>query len=414
MTHHPYSRRPRQPVRRSGLVCLGCAASLLAFVRSEASQAQASPAERTRVQLRVESAGSCASEHAIAARVRRRSTQIVFASTGPYDASLRISVEPEGGGKVQAVLRVQHEGRGSERRIEAASCADAVDALGLLIVLTLDPAAASGGEPSPGAEVTSSPDAPKSSRSVRRPSREPTREPQAQPAPQPPAQQRSPTAAGTAQTASAADPAANGGKARAAASSTDFPRDRDSSASSAHALPTFRPAHWALAAGVAGHGLLGAAPSLMPGIGLFLQLAWEREGPWSPAVSLAATHGWLPGVREPGGRADFELQRVRLDLCVVRWRSGPAAVRGCGSGALGRFSASGSETYDPAAYVRALATLGGRALLSVELPAQLALHAALGFGVPWSRDAFAFRPEVFHRVALVVVDLELGVGARFP
>jgi hypothetical protein len=147
---------------------------------------------------------------------------------------------------------------------------------------------------------------------------------------------------------------------------------------------------------------------------VFVQLGWERDSVWSPAARLSAAHGWLSSVEEPGGRADFELQGVSLDLCILRWRWGPAAVRGCGSGALGRFSASGSATYDPAAHARALATLGGSVLFSVALPAQLALHAALGFGVPLSRDSFAFRPEVFHRVAPVVVDLGLGVGARFP
>jgi len=215
-----------------------------------------------------------------------------------------------------------------------------------------------------------------------------------------PASEPPPSAAG-----SEPEPAAQSTP-RPAPEATPSPRDAEPERGTAADLR--------FAAHLEGRGLFGPAPEMLAGAGLSMLVSWERASILTPALGLAASHGWLGAVEAPGGRASFQLQLVRFDVCFLRVRFGPAAVRGCGTGAIGRFHARGEGTYDPRSYARLFGLAGGALFMEVALGSHAVVRATTVLAAPLRRDAFEFRPDVFHRVGALALDLGLGVGARFP
>lgn len=105
-----------------------------------ASAQTTEPPARAHLTL-LEPAG-CASEEAITAGVRSRSTRISFVAAAEDVPNLRVELRAEPTGELVATLAVHWpDGQRSERRVAAEGCADAVEALAFLIVLTLDPRA---------------------------------------------------------------------------------------------------------------------------------------------------------------------------------------------------------------------------------------------------------------------------------
>ncbi len=342
-------------------------ASLTSAVRSQASPAR----------LFVDAEPTCATDTAIAARVATRSQKLAFAADGG-GPQLRVRIERTAAGAVDAALWIAIDGRSSERRLHAASCAEAVDAVALLITLALDPAAATRAQtprskPAPAAPSTPAPpsaaEAPPSAASL-----------DAGPSPAPPP---APVATGS-------------------------PREPEREPAKG------APAEFSFAAHLEGRGLFGPAPAMLTGAGIAVLVSWERDSVLTPALGLAASHSWLGPVETAGGRASFQLQLVRLDACILRVRFGPAALRGCGTGAIGSYHARGSDTYEPRSHARLFSLAGGALFAEVALGSRAVVRATAGLAAPLRRDAFEFRPDVFHRVAALALDLGLGVGARFP
>jgi hypothetical protein len=362
-----------------GLPCLGFVVVHLAWLAGASAEPAPAPPPTT-ARLQVEAPEGCATRAELAARVALRSSRIRFADGPGPGLLLRARVAREGAGPVAAELAVgEGPGRsGPPRRLTAQSCADAVDALALMITILLDPTAgldarADGGLASDGggSRAAAAPTPPESPPARPVAAREP-------PAPEPPpASQPPPQVEARAPPAPAAGPAP--------------------------------PAVRRLGAGVSARAVSGPAPGLMPGVELHVGLAIDRASIWSPAVRLSAAHHWLSGWVTPGGTADFALDALGLDLCPARLRLGAVSVHGCATGAVGRLTASGSNTFAPESHARPWRSAGGTALLHLSLGAHVELEGHAGASAALVRDTFAFS-EAFYRASAVTLTVGLGIA----
>jgi hypothetical protein len=77
-------------------------------------------------------------------------------------------------------------------------------------------------------------------------------------------------------------------------------------------------------------------------------------------------------------------------------------------------NAQGTDTYLPRKSSRGWLDLGTslRATANIGPVFQVVAGAVLAF--PLRRDEFAFRPDVFHQVAALSWEGQLGLGVRFP
>jgi hypothetical protein len=339
----------------SGVAAIPGAAILGA---GDAAAAEA-PAPVVAAHLEVQAAVGCATRDELAARVAVRSPRIRFLEDDAAEAratALRASIAPgANGGVVGELVVLDPDGRRSSRRLSAPTCAEAIDALALIIVITLDP------------------------RYVAAPALE---------------LEQGPRPAGPAPRASPQQPA-------------DEVR------------PPARASARQFEAGAAGMLISGPAPGLMTGLAVRVfaalnRTAGRRASIWSPAVRLTAAHAWRSGIDEPGGTAAFALDVLSLDVCPIRLPVAAVDLRACAAAMAGRLSAAGSDTYSPSSQERPFVSLGGSAILSVTLGPHLELSGGFGAGDAPIRDSFEFSPQVFHRVSALIWAADLGLGLRFP
>jgi hypothetical protein len=336
--------------------------------------------------LEVRAEPSCASQSDVAASVVRRSTRIRFVTAGDV-TSFRASVRPTDKGDYAAELAVvQASGRHSARRFLVKSCAEAVDALALVIVMTLDPessAALGEGARARGASEGAGED----------------------------------RASGTAGSAGTDAPAANTASAGSGSGAAPENRPSDTEAESGVVAPSDGASttsrRSALTLGAAAQGMSGPAPSLMPGVTAQALWVLERGSLWSPAARLSAGYHWRGGLQQTGGIADFELPLFALELCPLSVGPPGVAVRPCLLGAVGPLTAAGSDTFDPKRVTRPYATLGASLIASVDIGQKLQLCGNAGLGASLITDTFAFSPYVFHETAAMTLLVGLGVGYRF-
>lgn len=348
---------------------------LLGRVAHAAAQ---SPPEPVRVHVSVEADPQCATPATIAAQVRKRSQRIELVGDTSDVPHLRVAIGAgEGRDRVAELVLSWPDGRRAERRLSAASCAAAVDALALVVAMTLDPAAFRQEEAR--AETGATPGGTGSGAETE-------------------------TAAGS-ETASewGSEPDTGSGAgsstATAAASDTDTPSPLSF-------------AHFALGANA--HLLSSPSPHAMPGAGLYARLIFTGSGLWSPALGLQLVHAWADGLAEPGGNADFALDLAELDVCPLGAQVAAFTAHACLASAIGRLSASGSKSYASQGHDELWASLGGALLASVRLASWLELQAGFGLAAPVRRYGFAFEPDVFYRVPKLGLEGHLGAGVRFP
>jgi hypothetical protein len=371
-------------------------------------RAAAAPVElaATSARLEVQALPDCTTREELAARVAARSRRIHFDDEGAVGPTVRavIARAPHGGAAGDLVI-VHPDGKSSSRHLSAASCAEATDAIALVIALTLDPmsvsAAASASAAAPAAAgrpgaTTPSPSAPPTG-----------------PTPPPPG------ANDPARTPPEAAPARP--PARSAENPTRPEREPPPSPSadrepSVVASPPAPPGatQSRFGGGATAQELFGLAPGPLPGLGVYLIAAFDREALWSPAIVLAGTHAWSSGLVETGGTAAFTLDAITLDACALRLHLAPLEARACGTALYGRLGASGSETYAQATVARPFAAAGGAFLLSLDLGRLFELSGRFGASASLIRDSFSFTPAVFHRTAAVIIAAGLGLGVRFP
>jgi hypothetical protein len=350
----------------------------------------------SRAQLSVVADPSCATRARVVEQVHARSPRIVFVEHEGDIPSLEVTIGgPPEADRVATLVVTWPDGRRSERRLTAASCTAALQALALLVAMTLDP----GSVDSQAA-------------------------PSAAPAGRDGVDEGSGTAPGAAPETGEAEStseASADGTADPAAVRTPPPSTNEGPARTARAAETPVDAHAPhplgvahVAAGASAQLSSGPAPSVMPGMGVYARLSMNGAGLWAPAVQLQLTHLWASGLEQSDGDASFTLQSAALDLCPLGLTLPPLAAHACFASSLGRLTARGSRTYAPQTHGELWSSLGGRALLSVGLGGLVELQGGLGLTAPLRRYGFAFRPDVFHRVSRVCVEGHLGAGVRFP
>jgi hypothetical protein len=319
--------------------------------------------------LDVDANPACASRADLVARVRARSPRIRFTEDG---AGLEIRAEfaVTGTGSVAGKVTLASAGtKPSVRRVLGANCNDAADAVALIIAVSLDPTA--GSREKGGAASEAPPNGP---------SREDPRAPASQEAAK----------------AETAGPAA-ASRAPDHANAEADARSRNS-----------------FAVQLAAQALFGPAPKGMAGVALSAMIAIERPSLWSPAVLLGASHSWRTGIEAEGGTAGFTLDAASFDACPFRFGWGPVGVRPCGSVLIGRMSARGSETRNPATESRRpFWVVGGAAVANASLFGPFELGARVAVGANLVRDSFVFTPAVFHEVPAITAAASLGIGARW-
>jgi hypothetical protein len=367
------------------------------MVAARASQAAEPSATVAAVRLEVEAAASCATRDELAARVAARSARIRFIDDADGGTALRAEIGPGPNDTVIGRLSiVDPSGPHSSRRLSAPTCAEAVDAIALIIVISLDPTYA------PPATVPSErgpPPATPGSRGAAT-SDGGRRALTAPPSAEPGAPDREP---------STEPPEVSKRRSR---DRTTYPTEVPTEVPAE--VPAARPAVRRLGIGAAAQLISGPAPRVMPGVAVRIFAALDRDSIWSPVLRLTGSHAWRGGLAEPGGTAAFSLDTLGVDLCVLRLAIQIVDLRGCGSGSAGRLSATGSNTYSPNGRDRPFIGLGGAAIIDLALGPLFQLSATMGASDALIRDTFEFSPQVFHRVAATILTADLGLQVRFP
>ncbi|HSY38263.1 MAG TPA: hypothetical protein VLA79_02010 [Polyangia bacterium] len=369
------------------------------------TEAAAAPAElaSASARLEVQALPDCTTREEVAARVAARSRRIHFDDEQATGPTVRAVIAHGPHGAVGELVIVQPDGRTSSRRLSAASCAEATDAIALIIALTLDPTSVSTSAPAPAAAgrpgVTAPPlSPPQSGPTPPQPAANAPPPSVAEAAPtRPPGPARSPENPPTPERQAPPSPSAGRGP---------------TVVSSPAAPPVVTQSRFG--GGATGQAIFGLAPGALPGLGVYLIAALDREALWSPALVVTGTHAWSNGLVETGGTAAFTLDALTLDACPLRLHLAPAEARACGTALYGRLGASGSHTYSQTTASRPFAAAGGALLVSLELGRLFELSGRFGASASLIRDSFAFTPAVFHRTAAVTMAAGLGLGVRFP
>jgi hypothetical protein len=347
-------------------------ALLLAFLsQSPVGAAAGAPdAAPTKARLELRGAGDCLTRGDVTARVASRSARIQFADDAPITAS--VALTSARAGNVVAELALTAPGaEPAPRRIVAQSCAEAADAVALIIAVTLDPTLRR--KPADGAGGASS------------------------------------TGEGG---VAATPPAAPVTPTDQAAAKPPAPPETVESPASPPAAPS-APAQRQFGAYLAGQTIFGPAPAVMPGVALQGMAALDRDGVWAPALFVGATRVWR-SVSEPSGTASFTLAAASVDACPLRVGSRQLAARPCASAFLGRMSSSGTNTDQAGSAARFFGTAGVALTGTATVGSILDLYARLAIGVTLLRDAYEFDAETFHRAAAITTSASLGAGVHWP
>lgn len=360
------------------------------------SGAAAQPAEPTRASLRVRNAVDCLESSAIERQVRARSQRIAFVAETPDVPRLVVQAQHRTGRALAVELKVAWpDGRQSRRELAADGCEDATSAIAFLIALTLDPQSAT---QSPAGGVANS----------------------AAGSSQGEGAAASDTVAGSGAAATAASNGAAGNAATPAAAPLENAQAKQAAVPEAATPNEPDDSEGAFLefdyAGFGAGGTLigGVSPNLMPGLAVHAIVAFRSTGLLAPAVQLTAAQAWVSGLSQPGGVADFQRTTVRLDACPVALDLRFVTARPCVSAAAGSLNAQGSDTYVPRTSTRGWLDLGTSLRLNADLGPVFQIVAGLTLAFPLRRDAFAFRPDVFHRVPALSWEGQLGLGLRFP
>lgn len=338
----------------------------------------------TKARLEVRAAPECTSYADLAARVAARSPRIQFVAQAALSAQVILTAPGPGSVLAELVLSAA-DGRPAPRRVAARSCAEAADAVALIIAVTLDPTIA------------------------RKPATGPVRDPGAITNGEAVSRVASTTKAGSpspseptnAEQPDSAKPPAE----PAAVVSVPSPPPSPSATT-----------RYEVGAHLAGHAVFGPAPAVMPGVALYALVAIEREGPWAPAIILGVLHAWRSDLAELGGTASFALDAGSVDACPLRLRWSSLVARPCASLLVGRMAASGGGSYvtEAASRERPFAVAGGLVVLTAGLGSMVELTGRLATGATLIRDSYGFSPTVFHRASFLTTSASLGIGIRWP
>lgn len=279
------------------------------FLVAQTGVASTSSTSTVGARLEVRADQDCTSRGDLVGRVAARAPSIHFVEDeGAFVIRADFSVA-RSGNVTGELLLLGPGGKPSSRRLLARSCAEAADAVALIIAVTLDPTATPDGRAArTGAAVTSAATSPTVGSS---PSSQPSAASQGAVSPQRPAPPEARPLPVSQQDASSTE---RGGT-----------------------PPSLR----RFGAYLAGQTIWGPAPAVMPGIALSASAALDRDAVWSPAVLAGFGHNWTTGLGEPGGTASFMLDAIEVDGCMLRWRVSRLEARACASALMGLLSSRG-------------------------------------------------------------------------
>jgi hypothetical protein len=344
------------------------------------------PIARARLEMRAPS--DCTGPADLVARVAARSPRIQFVEdAAAIGVRATFGVVVSGGVSAELVMVESGVAR-VPRRLVTRTCAEAADAVALMIAIALDPVwvkehRAVAGRATSEPEVTGSPD-----RAAGSPSAPPG---------------TSPSTSDLAEKSSAKEPGR-----QLPPPQVSLPDPTVAGSTSTQALRA-RPR---TSVHLAGQTIWGPAPAVMPGIAVYAVHAWDRDAFWSPAIAVGAFHAWTSDLAEPGGKAAFALDAATLDACALRLRASVVNVRACAAVLVGRLSASGSDTDAPASFAKLFAAAGAASVLTVDLGSRVELSARIGTGLTLWRDSFEFATTPFHTASRFTTSAGIGVGFR--
>jgi hypothetical protein len=159
-------------------------------------------------------------------------------------------------------------------------------------------------------------------------------------------------------------------------------------------------------------GTWGPAPATMPAIGASGITAWDSEGVWSPAIVLGLFHAWRSGLEQSGGQASFSLDAATLDACPLRVPVAGLETRLCAAALLGRMAASGTGSFENSSHARLLATAGASGIFTLGLGKWVELNLRIGVGMALRRDSYQFQSNVFYETSRLTTSASLGAGLR--
>jgi hypothetical protein len=340
------------------------------WLQGAIAPAAGTPAVPTKARLELRGGADCLSPGDLASRVAARTSRVQFADDAAIYARIDLtSARP--GNVVAEVVLATASAEPAPRRFVARSCAEAADAIALVIAVTLDPTLKlkrngsddTGGSAGKEAGADRAPVAP-------------TNQAEQPGAPKPPPP---PTIVET----------------------TPAPLQNPSP-----------PTRWHFGLYAAGQTVFGPAPAVMPGVGLSGMAGFDREGAWAPALFIGFSHAWRDNLSEPGGTASFALDAATIDACPVRVGAPEIVVRPCASGLIGRLGATGTATEQAASSARPFATAG--VAVHATFGTTVVVSARAGVAVTLLRDSYEFGGVTFHRADAITTALSLGVGLGRP
>jgi hypothetical protein len=333
-----------------------------------------------RASLEVRAPEGCGARAPLIERVERRSERIRFVEPGAGVRRVRAEVRAAAAKDYRATLSLwTQDGRELVRELRAQDCAEAFDALALVIAVSLDP------------DADLRPDPPE------------------KPAPRQTGERSAAQAATPRETNAAATPNSPGRSSADPELNADA--DRGVEPASAGRAWTYAPTP---SFGVLASVRSGPAPMALPGFGLFVGLEGLPGIPERSLWRLSALRHRRGNFEAEGGVADFELDTLRLDACPVGFGRAELRAYLCLEAELGRLVAAGSATVDGQEETRPWRSLGAAALATYSPISALELGLLGAVEHPLVRDTFQFEPEAFHEVGVVGARLELALGLRLP
>lgn len=320
--------------------------------------------------LTFEAPPACGSAHAFAASVRQR-TPLARFEDGSGGRAFKLRVAPATAGKpVRGALIVTDvDGATSHREVDGASCLEVVDALSLVVALTIDPNAeiAPSAQKEPVASdmhVETAPPLPVVAKpSVRR---------------SPPARSSPPLLSS----------------------------------------PSSRPSRWAARLTLEGILGLGAAPSPTAGLGLDVGVAREASAAPRLAAGLLGAHARVTVEKTLFSAAPPSADTLRalaaLSVCPLAAQIGPVRSEMCAGVAGGVARFEGQGVANPSAKTRFWSHAEAALLARVPLGRVVFFAVRGSLELPFTRDELVFvRPEIFvHRASLMTGNVAAGFGLR--
>lgn len=303
--------------------------------------------------------------------VLRRSRRVRFVEQGPHVRELSIVIRKEGLATRGELRLVEGDGRVSQRSVRFTTCAEAVEGLALIALVSLDPHAlleSNDAEhdpaPAPG-DVAPAPPAPTT----------------------PPKKVTPPT------------PATNVTPKRDAT-------EKDSPPTPQSAQKT------RVALGAAFNVAPSALPETALGGSAFLDFALPASSYFAPLFRLALSHVERRGLSSAdGAEANFTLTLATGSVCPLRLAGGVLEFRPCGFASGGVLYASGAQTTNLQQRTRPYGAVGGAALVAVRASQAFDIVADLAVGATLLRDTFGFEQDQPWQTPALY--LSSGIGARF-